>query len=253
MTKQGRVVRTAWLRRKRQSRRRQVRVAGFVRRGTPLEELQDLASHFSTPPGESGIVHMRGFGGPRAEAPLDVQQQRADEYNQACDAVEEILSECAGLPPFTEIPFSAIQKFEALAQGVTFTFRVWSWSHPGGIDAFERVYDEIHRDNYVSLVPLVGPKLKEHHDTNIGMTTPAEGGALVKAVVDYFLNPERDRLRKCAVCHRWFVDLTRNKSQLRCSPPCTAAWWTRRRRKESGHAEYRRRRARQLQRRPKGK
>jgi hypothetical protein len=166
--------------------------------------------------------------------------------------VEEILSECAGLPPFTEIPLSAVKKFEALAQGVAFEFRVWPLSHPDGREASLRVYNEIHRDQYVSLTPVVGPKFRSKHATQIGMTADAERGPLVKAVVDYFLNPERDRLKKCAVCYRWFVDQTRNKSRLRCSPPCTAAWWTRERRKQSGHAEYLRRRTQRAPRLPRG-
>jgi hypothetical protein len=217
------------------------RVGGFVRRGTPVEELQDLASHFSLPPEvKAGAIHERAIVGPRAEAPPEIHRQWTEEYGRGCAAVEDILSECAGLPPFTELPPSAVEKFEALAKGVVFEFRVWLFPHPDGREASLRVYNGIHRDQYVSLVPVVGPEFMRMHDTNIGMTTPAERGPLVKAVVDYFLNPERDRLKRCAVCKRWFVDETRNKSQLRCSTSCTVAWWTRQRRQESGHAEYRR-------------
>jgi hypothetical protein len=40
----------------------------------------------------------------------------------------------------------------------------------------------------------------------------------------YFMNPERDRLRRCAVCRRWFADVTKNRSARRCSRACTIAW-----------------------------
>jgi hypothetical protein len=40
----------------------------------------------------------------------------------------------------------------------------------------------------------------------------------------YFMNTERDRLRRCAVCRRWFVDVTKNRSARRCSRPCTIRW-----------------------------
>ena len=33
------------------------------------------------------------------------------------------------------------------------------------------------------------------------------------------------RLKKCPVCHKWFVDHTKNKSKIRCSDPCTWQRW----------------------------
>lgn len=43
-------------------------------------------------------------------------------------------------------------------------------------------------------------------------------------LVDFFKNPHRDRLRRCPVCARWFLDETRNRSARRCSRRCTIAW-----------------------------
>jgi hypothetical protein len=215
------------------------RVLEFVRRRTPVQELQDLASHFSPPPGESGFVRSRVTVGPRAEAPTHIQQQRDAEYSAACDAAEGILDECAGLASSAPIPLSAIRRFDALAQGVTFAYRIWPFPHPEGAVASRRMYEEIHQEPYVSLLPVFDPSDIGRRDTKIGMTVSAERGPLVKALVDYFLNPARDRLKRCGTCRRWFVDQTRNKSQLRCSSPCTVAWWTRRRRREAGHSEYR--------------
>lgn len=239
MANSNRLVRTTNRRRRGRAGKGLVRVGGFVRRGTPIEELQDLVSHFSTPPGEGGLIRLRAVVGPRAEAPAAVQRRRDAEYRRACDAVEDILSECAGLPPFEEIPLAAVEKFKALATGVLFEFRVWPFPHPQGREASLDVYNDVHRDQYVSLIPVVDPGSLRPHATEIGMTTPDERGPLVKAVVDYFLNPERDRLKMCSVCRRWFVDETRNKSQLRCSPGCTTSWWTRARRRHARHAEYR--------------
>ncbi len=50
-----------------------------------------------------------------------------------------------------------------------------------------------------------------------------------------------DRVKRCAQCHRWFVDATKNHLAARCSPRCTWQWWSRSRRRERGHSQYRRR------------
>jgi len=41
----------------------------------------------------------------------------------------------------------------------------------------------------------------------------------------YFRNRARHRLRQCAHCSSWFLDVTRNGSALRCSLRCTRKWW----------------------------
>lgn len=171
--------------------------------------------------------------GPRAEASAEVQRQRDAEWSAACDAAEDILNDCIGLSPTAAIPFSAIQKFEDLARGVTFTYRLWSFQHPDGPDAARAVYEDVHQQDYISLLPFLGPDNIGRSPTHIGMNTPSERGELVKALIDYFLNPSRDRLRRCEKCRRWFVDETRNKSQRRCSVKCTRAWWNRGRRRDS--------------------
>lgn len=50
-----------------------------------------------------------------------------------------------------------------------------------------------------------------------------------------------DRVKRCAQCHRWFVDATKNHLAARCSRRCTWQWWSRSRRRERGHSQYRRR------------
>jgi len=49
-------------------------------------------------------------------------------------------------------------------------------------------------------------------------------GVWVALLADFLINPQRDRLRRCPVCGRWFVDATRNRSARRCSRKCTIVW-----------------------------
>jgi len=58
----------------------------------------------------------------------------------------------------------------------------------------------------------------------VSLETPTARGVWT-AWLAYFLdNPQRERLRRCQQCHRWFVDGTRNRSARRCSRACTIAW-----------------------------
>lgn len=43
------------------------------------------------------------------------------------------------------------------------------------------------------------------------------------------------RLKKCPVCHTWFVDHSKNKSKVRCSAACTWQRWSWAERKKAGH------------------
>ncbi len=43
------------------------------------------------------------------------------------------------------------------------------------------------------------------------------------------------RLKKCPVCHRWFVDHTKRRNKLRCTAACTTRRWSWEARKEAGH------------------
>ena len=49
----------------------------------------------------------------------------------------------------------------------------------------------------------------------------------------FYLNLDLTRLKKCFVCHRWFVDHTKNKSKTRCSARCTSQRWSWKARKQS--------------------
>lgn len=54
----------------------------------------------------------------------------------------------------------------------------------------------------------------------------------------YFKDEGWQRLKRCPICEKWFVDDTRNKSKERCSEHCTCLWWTRTRRREAEHKPY---------------
>jgi hypothetical protein len=58
----------------------------------------------------------------------------------------------------------------------------------------------------------------------VNLVTKTARGAWVIDLARFLANPQRDRLRRCLKCRRWFVDETRNKSARRCSRKCTIAW-----------------------------
>jgi hypothetical protein len=43
------------------------------------------------------------------------------------------------------------------------------------------------------------------------------------------------RLKNCPVCHKWFVDRSKNKSKIRCSARCTSQRWSWTERKNANH------------------
>ena len=53
----------------------------------------------------------------------------------------------------------------------------------------------------------------------------------------FYRNLDLTRLKKCSVCHRWFVDHSKNKSKTRCSARCTSLRWSWEARKQAGHGK----------------
>lgn len=51
----------------------------------------------------------------------------------------------------------------------------------------------------------------------------------------FYRHLDLTRLKKCSVCHRWFVDHSKNKSKTRCSARCTSLRWSWEARKKAGH------------------
>jgi hypothetical protein len=66
--------------------------------------------------------------------------------------------------------------------------------------------------------------LRPDHRTPITLWSRSAAGIMAAWLATYFRHPYRDRLRRCQQCAKWFVDMTRNKSALRCSKACTVAW-----------------------------
>ncbi len=49
----------------------------------------------------------------------------------------------------------------------------------------------------------------------------------------YFERLDRDRLKQCPQCQKWFADKTRRGNMVRCSTSCTNKWWTLDRRRQA--------------------
>jgi hypothetical protein len=66
---------------------------------------------------------------------------------------------------------------------------------------------------------------------------------LLRAVRTYAGKDVAARIKKCQHCNKWFADVTRNRSKLRCSARCTWRTWSRARRREASHTQARNRKA----------
>jgi predicted RNA-binding Zn ribbon-like protein len=121
------------------------------------------------------------------------QEQKARE--QAAAVVDTALG-----ARYPTIPPAAAAAFDALAaeQPIQFTVRHSNLRGPWVIQPDYRVP-----------IRLVGRSAQ---------------GVMAVWLAGYFANPQRDRLRRCEQCRRWYVDETRNKSSRRCSRACTIRW-----------------------------
>lgn len=70
---------------------------------------------------------------------------------------------------------------------------------------------------------------------SFALPTTVRGQALDALWEGYFHDQGWERLKRCAVCHIWFVDQTDNRRKDRCSSACTTVWWSRSRRIQAGH------------------
>jgi hypothetical protein len=73
---------------------------------------------------------------------------------------------------------------------------------------------------------VIGVKADAHDDALPWMhiRTKTLEGMWAAWLMEFIVNRQRDRLRRCQQCRRWFVDETRNKSARRCSRECTITW-----------------------------
>lgn len=101
----------------------------------------------------------------------------------------------------------------------------WTPDHAWALyDAY--VADAIKQPYWIrngSTPPVAGPP--GYGGARLPMQYASSPAAVIAAAVhDYFGNPYRYRLRRCGQCARYFLDLTRNRSALRCSRACTVKW-----------------------------
>ncbi|HXF81485.1 MAG TPA: hypothetical protein VNN19_01840 [bacterium] len=80
------------------------------------------------------------------------------------------------------------------------------------------------------VIPPLRPKDASKHFMTIGgskailLGSDVPQGIWTALLADYLGNPQRDRLRRCRTCNRWFVDRTKNHSARCCSKKCTIAY-----------------------------
>jgi hypothetical protein len=118
---------------------------------------------------------------------------------------------------------------QARAQGIAVVEAALGAPYPtiprGAVDAFDTLAAGHPVEYTVRRINLRGPwVLNIDHRTRISLVGQSAWGIMAAWLAFYFMNPQRDRLRRCQQCSRWFVDMTRNKSALRCSRACTIAW-----------------------------
>jgi len=51
----------------------------------------------------------------------------------------------------------------------------------------------------------------------------------------FYSDIDLTRLKTCPVCHKWFVDHSKNKTKIRCSTACTWQRWSWAERRKAGH------------------
>lgn len=76
--------------------------------------------------------------------------------------------------------------------------------------------------------------------------TPERVHTLLLRAIRYYAGKDlAARIKRCQHCNRWFADITRNRSKLRCSQKCTSRTWNRAKRREASHKQYRKKAHRQ--------
>jgi hypothetical protein len=116
----------------------------------------------------------------------------------------------------------AATRFNALARGAPVEFRA---------------YDEVASVDPADLpfhVSFQESKTKPFGNVTMATASPAAVWALWIAL--YVDNPQRERLRRCPVCRRWFADTTRNRSAEHCSRSCTLVTFNQSRRANRARA-----------------
>jgi hypothetical protein len=98
-------------------------------------------------------------------------------------------------------------------------------------------------------IPLPLPLLMRKEAKGLGITDRAIEGLVEHSYAEdkilwllwevFYRAIDVTRLKNCPVCHKWFVDHTKNKTKIRCSARCTWQRWSWEARKEAGHGSKR--------------
>jgi hypothetical protein len=160
-----------------------------------VDPLKDLAQYLN---GDRWI-HARADGTP---ANPGESSDRDQALAAAAEAVIDVLLDA----PYPEVPKDAATRFSALARGAELRYVADPDGavHPG--DGFRLSFSDREHLQWVLL------------------ETPTSRGVWSHWLAHLLDNPQRERLRRCQQCRRWFVDETRNRSARRCSRACTIAW-----------------------------
>ena len=142
----------------------------------------------------------RVLNGKDAAAELERLAPGGEGANRQAAVVRAVAVVDAALgSPYPSVPPAAAEAFDELANG----------------QQLEYASRKLFRRGYA---------IRLDHRTPIHLTSRSHEGIMAVWLAAYFMHPHRDRLRRCQQCSRWFVDMTRNKSALRCSRACTIAW-----------------------------
>lgn len=142
---------------------------------------------------------------------------------EAVESATKIIEAVSTLRPAQDPPDTVWREWEALAVRNPFVF----WSTTLGFVVDPPLPDPADPSTwfvYVSKGELQERGRKWAGGAWLRLRTPHRSGILVALLAEYFNSPHRDRLKRCPRCRRWFVDMTRNRSSLRCSRACTIAW-----------------------------
>lgn len=235
-------------------RRGRKRRVDLVRREARLGRLDILADGLNGPmfrlfPGadEPGWPrHLRKWLRRRLAASERIRR----EEDAAWALAEELVMECLARPATESVPASVKERFNRLALGVPFVLLLGGAEvNPRPVGPFPWPKAEPHETIIPDRVLFLGTETRGDGAKLMRMTqtwfvAANSRGHVVALLRDFFTSPARDRLRKCPVCGRWFVDHTKNKARVRCSAGCTAKWWNRARRRAARHSQYARRGAR---------
>jgi len=192
-------------------RKKSPALGSFIR--SRLRQLEGLADHLNGEPGGHATREGQWDG-------------TTEEEGAAWGIAKEIITGAAGAP---QIPAGALVRFNELARENLVGLRAWRYLTEGEVrDARLRPAGPARSRLTVPLWSFgkaSAPKLQSKAVLELDLEPLGQRGHVAGLLLTwYWMNPHRDRLKRCQRCERWFVDSSRNKSARRCTPECTVAW-----------------------------